>query len=186
MNTPRPRLYIKQVVDYMHIVHRYTHQLIWTGSVDSVGKAKLIELSKMPLEQFYELLWSQGIKPKPLADFEKEIDGEKEKWYQGAWSYTHIETMNKLKIDLAVVPEEIPPFELLAKLRDKGYKNWGLESRPYAPENVEETIAKQKLIDKEQTQDRAPELTKTKLKPISKKKALPTKKKVLKKLPTKK
>jgi hypothetical protein len=122
------RLYLKVVGGYATVYHRPTHALIeFLPDPDTKeAKDRVIELIKMPQDEFYRYIFTKGIKPRKKLIEDK--NKEQEDWYYGAWK-THTERFIKKHNITVPIPDEDIPYELIEELKSAGKTGWNLGTK---------------------------------------------------------
>lgn len=147
------RFYVKQVSQFVTIVHRPTHQTIVMGELTDEMKLEIIRLAKLTTEEFYEEMVEKGMRLTVKADWMRDIKADDEEWYKKAWSYTSKKVLKQYGLDEDLIPEEEYPFELVREMKSgKKKRGWGatvLETENKKEEKrVEEKPKKKKLPKK--------------------------------------
>lgn len=101
-----------------NLIDRLTHKPIaYLGNYDSV-RVWTDKLNKMTQEEYYNYIFSLGIKP------QENKDGEE--WFKGAWIYETDKLLEVLKLDIVETTVNIIDLELMYKqyLEDSKRKGW--------------------------------------------------------------
>lgn len=161
------RFYIKKVSDYISIVHRPTHEIIYRGELGDESKGVLKRLLEIDTKGYYDyLINSVGIKAGTSSLLE-EPDKEKEEWYKKAWIMSTEQIMEQY--GLGEVPEEDVPMDYIRVLKTKkNKKNWSVGEETESPEDKPEKPEKKKPLKKSKKKSLKKKTKKKKLKKLKK------------------
>lgn len=106
------RLYFKKIGNSISIYYRPTHSYIKSCLWDDEGKKEIVDLVRMPIYNFYDMLYEIEIRVPDInskMSITKDIVlSDRESWFIGAWMSQTITLLNSLGLDIETLYEQIP------------------------------------------------------------------------------